>query len=253
MNIFEPISIGLAGLFVGIVSVTAGGGATLGVPFLMAYGYTANDAIVIVKFALMASFIAGTLAYQRSATTEFAIPKIIWPLSFVGALTGSSIVLTIAPNVLRFVVLMLLVMVLIMSCTIKQFKRESHAGDFPQKKIGGAVAIFLLAAYSGFFGTGYGSFLMFALMYFYGLSFLDSAAAMTRINLLVTGTSVANFIAKGAVNFHVAVPLALGCAVGGVVGVAIARRNGSKAVRVIFLGASTLLTVKLGFDILTNR
>jgi uncharacterized membrane protein YfcA len=63
---------------------------------------------------------------------------------------------------------------------------------------------------------------------------------------------VANFIAKGAVNFRVAVPLALGCAVGGVVGVAIARRNGNRTVRVIFLGASTLLTVKLGFDILRN-
>ena len=252
MNILELIPIGIAGLFVGIVSVTAGGGATVGVPFLMVYGYTANDAIVIVKFALMASFIAGTLAYKRSAKTEFAIPKIVWPLSFVGALTGSSVVLTVAPNVLRLIVLVLLVLVLIMSCTFKQFKNESPAVNFSQKKIGGAVAILLLAAYSGFFGTGYGSFLMFALMYFYGLSFLDSAAAMTRINLLVTGTSVANFLAKGVVNFHVAVPLAVGCAVGGIAGVAIARRNGSRAVRIIFLGASTLLTIKLGFDILRN-
>jgi hypothetical protein len=58
---------------------------------------------------------------------------------------------------------------------------------------------------------------MYALMYFYGLPLLASAAAMTRISLLVTGAAVVSFIAKGAVMYSVAVPLALalGWAAGG--------------------------------------
>ena len=40
----------------------------------------------------------------------------------------------------------------------------------------GVAAVFALCVYSGFFGAGFGTFLIFALMHFFGLSFVQSAS-----------------------------------------------------------------------------
>jgi uncharacterized membrane protein YfcA len=172
-----------------------------------------------------------------------------WPLSLLGAVLGSNVVLAVAPQTLRIVVLVLLVVALILGCAGPMGRAEPIACARPQRRVGGTVALFALGVYSGFLGTGYGAFLMYALMYFYDLPLLASAAAMTRISLLVTGAAVVSFIAKGTVMYSVAVPLALGCAAGGLAGAVLARRCASQGIRWVFLSASVLLTVRLGWDV----
>ena len=52
------------GFIYGNIGVTSGGGATVGVPLILLFGYPANMSIVAVKFGLLGSFITGTLGYR---------------------------------------------------------------------------------------------------------------------------------------------------------------------------------------------
>lgn len=250
MTFIEILLLGVSGIFMGIVAVTAGGGATVGVPFLLLLGHPASVSIVAVKFALVGSFITGTLAYGRKNQPAVKLPFHIWPLSVVGAILGANLVLNIAPDVLRLVILVLLVVVLILSFTLKPSKTHEHSTTSRTKRVVGTVVIFGLCVYSGFFGAGFGSFLIFALMYFYGYSYLESASVGTKFALLIVGSSVTTFLVKGAVNFEIGIPLAIGCAIGGLAGALLARRGGDKLIRTLFVVSTVLLTIKLGYDVL---
>jgi uncharacterized membrane protein YfcA len=150
MSLPEGFAMGVAGLFVGIVSVTAGGGATLGVPLLMSLGHDAASAIAIVKFALLASFVTGAWAYRRSGACAYDLPWPVWPLSLLGAVLGANVVLAVGSQTLRIVVLVLLVVVLILGCTRMMGRAEPIACARPQRRGGDTVAVFALGVYSGF-------------------------------------------------------------------------------------------------------
>jgi uncharacterized protein len=250
MSVIEMSLLWLAGLFMGIIGVTSGGGATVGVPLILLFGYPANMSIVAVKFGLLGSFVTGTLAYRGAKKPIVKLPTYIWPLSIVGSILGANLVLAIDPHILRFIIIVLLVFVLILTFTVKPSKTQEHTSVSSLKKTLGCAVIFFLCVYSGFFGAGFGSFLIFALIYFYGYSFLESASIATTLALLVVGASTITFLLKGAVNFDLGIPLMVSCAIGGFVGVKIAHRAGDKYIRLSFIALTTVLMLKLGFEII---
>ncbi len=250
MSVTEMVLLCLSGIFMGIIGVTSGGGATVGVPLILLFGYPANMSIVAVKFGLLGSFITGTLGYRGVQKPIVKLPVYIWPLSIIGSILGANLVLTIDPHILRFIIIALLVLVMILTFTIKPSKTHEHTLVSPLKKILGSAIIFFLCVYSGFFGAGFGSFLIFALIYFYGYSFLESASVATTLALLVVGASTITFLFKGAVNFSIGVPLMVSCAIGGFIGARLANRAGDKLIRMTFIALTTVLVLKLGFEIL---
>ncbi len=233
------------GLFIGVVAVTIGGGATAGVPLLLLMGHSAAQSIATVKFALLGSFLTGSLAHRSDAAERKAMPWVVWPLAVVGSVSGSLLVVGIADRVLKIVVALLMIVILWIT----------HRADFSQRPRdvqarlpcapAGVAVIFGLCVYSGFFGAGFGTFLIFALMRCYGFTFRESAAVMTRINLLVVGASVATFVSSGAVDFRLGIPLFVGCAVGGWLGAWVARVADPKRMKTAFQAFTLLLGAKL--------
>jgi len=233
------------GLFIGVVAVTIGGGATAGVPLLLLLGHSAAQSIATVKFALLGSFVTGSLARHGDAAERKAMPWMVWPLAVVGSVSGSLLVVGIADRVLKIVVALLMVVILLIThrTDFSQRPHDAHA-RLPSASVGAAV-IFGLCVYSGFFGAGFGTFLIFALMHCYGFTFSESAAVMTRINLLVVGASVTTFVSSGAVDFRLGIPLFIGCAVGGWLGAWVARVANPKRMKAAFQAFTLLLGAKL--------
>lgn len=233
------------GLFIGVVAGTIGGGATAGVPLLLLMGHPAAQSIATVKFALLGSFATGSLARRGDASERTKMPWVVWPLAVVGSVSGSLLVVGIADRVLKIVVALLMVVILWVTHRTDFSRRPRDAqARLPPAPVGVAV-IFGLCVYSGFFGAGFGSFLIFALMHCYGLSFSESAAVMTRINLLVVGASVTTFISSGTVDFGLGIPLLVGCAVGGWLGAWVGRVASPKRMKAAFLAFTLLLGGKL--------
>lgn len=234
------------GLFMGVAAVTIGGGATAGVPLLLLMGHAGAQSIATVKFALLGSFLTGSLA-NRGSSTEPAgqLPWITWPLAVAGSVLGSLLVVGVADRVLKIAVALLMVAILWIThrTDFSRHQRSAQSG-LPPPWVGVAV-IFVLCVYSGFFGAGFGTFLILALMRCRGMAFRESAGAMTRINLLTVGASVLTFISSGAVDFRLGIPLFIGCALGGLLGAWVARAADPKRMKTAFQAFTLVLGAKL--------
>lgn len=240
------------GLFIGTVAVTIGGGATAGVPLLLLLGHSGAQSIATVKFALLGSFVTGALAHRAvgtgtrtGAAKPVRLPWVTWPLAVVGSVSGSLLVVGVADRVLKVAVALSMIVILWITHRTDFSQRPRNANArLPPTPVGVAV-IFGLCVYSGFFGAGFGTFLILALMRCYGLTFRESAGAMTRLNLLAVGASVLTFVSSGAVDFRLGVPLFIGCAAGGLLGAWVARVADPKRMKTAFLVFTLLLGIKL--------
>jgi uncharacterized protein len=248
--VIEILLLCAVGLFTGMVAVTSGGGATAGVPLVLLLGYPATASVIAVSFGLLASFVTGTLTYRRLEPPKARLPFYVWPLAVFGSVLGANLFLNIDPNTVRVMILVLLIGVLILTFALKPSKTKEHETTTPARRHAGTALIFALCVYCGFFGAGFGTFLILALMYFYGYSFLEGASAGTRFALVVGGASLFIYLLKGAVVFKLGIPLAVGCSAGGYFGAMLAQRGGERFIRVVFLGSTILLTLKLAYDLL---
>ena len=234
------------GLPCGIVAVTAGGGVTLGVPLLMLAGMSAASSVIAVKVALWASFLTGSIAHARKQP-DLAVPTPwwMWPLCLTGAVAGSQLLTALKPGDMRSIVLALLVASTIGTIWATRRKKDIESAPSPVRRAAGFVAVPALAVYSGFFGAGFGVFLIWALVALHGHSPRSAAALGTRLSLIISSASVAVFIWHGAVPWATAIPLAFGCAAGGVLGARATNALGDQFIRTVTWVVSILVALKL--------
>lgn len=234
------------GLPCGVVAVTAGGGVTLGVPLLMLVGVPAAASVVATKVALWASFLTGSIAHARNQP-EFAVPPPwwIWPLCLIGAVVGSQLLTTLKPEHMREIVVIMLVASTVGTIWATRSKKKVNSDATRLHRVAGFVAVLALAVYSGFFGAGFGVFLIWALVALHGHTPGSAAALGTRLSLVISSASVAVFIWHGVVPWATVIPLAFGCAAGGVMGARATNVFGDQFIRITTWVVSILVVVKL--------
>lgn len=246
MELRQQLLMLLLGLPCGVVAVTAGGGVTLGVPLLMLTGTAAGVSVVTVKVALWAAFLTGSITHTKKVPdSTVRIPWWIWPLCLIGAVLGSRLLTTLNPQNLRGIVLAMLIASTIGTIWATRSKKEVSPAPTQFQRATGFVVIFALAVYSGFFGAGYGVFLIWALVALHGHSPSTAAALGTRLSLIISSASVAVFIWHGAVPWVTTIPLAMGCAIGGILGARAVKRLGDRVIRITTWAVSILVAVKL--------
>ena len=251
MTTVEMIGIGLAGIVVGLISVTAGGGTLVGIPLLMVIGLNPYAAIATNKFAIIGSFVTGSITYRQGGVTNDRSLKLMAIIALFGSLIGANLVFAIEMQTLKIIVVGLLTIVLVITCmgNRMQVMPDISQPITKQAQMFGFAVIFLLSIYSGFFGAGFGTFLIFTLIYIYKLNFVRSAAVMNAINLIVVGTAVLIFAIRGGINYSVGIPLAIGATIGGALGAHFAVVKGSRAIKLLFIAMTTVLILKLLNDL----
>lgn len=104
---------------------------------------------------------------------------------------------------------------------------------------------FFVAVYGGYFGAGIG-ILMLAALGFLGFTNIHRMNGLKNINgMCINAVAAAMFIAKGLVNWPLAILMAVGSIVGGYTGAGTARRIGQKNVRRIIILIGLGLTISL--------
>lgn len=236
----------LLGLPCGVVAVTAGGGVTLGVPLLMLTGVSAAISVVAVKVALWASFLTGSLVHRRKRP-ELAIPPPwwIWPMCLLGSVLGAQWLTMLDPQHMRGIVLALLIASTAGTIFATRPRKGAPQSPTAVQRVAGHVAVFGLAIYSGFFGAGYGVFLIWALVALHGHSPGSAAALGTRLALIASSASVAVFLWRGVVPWGTTIPLGIGCAIGGVLGGRAANALGDRFIKISTWVVSILVAAKL--------
>lgn len=234
------------GLPCGMVAVTAGGGVTLGVPLLMLAGVPAAASVIAVKVALWASFLTGSIVHTRQRPAlAVPTPWWMWPLCLGGAVAGSQLLTALNPEHMRNIVLAMLVASTIGTVWATRSEASANSAPTPGQRMAGFAAVLALAVYSGFFGAGFGVFLIWSLVALHGHSPGSAAALGTRLSLVISSASVAVFVWHGVVPWAETVPLALGCAAGGALGAKAANALGDRLIRISTWVVSLLVAVKL--------
>ncbi len=230
----------------GFIDAIAGGGGLLTVPALLlaglppylALGTNKGQSVFGSGSALRLFWKSPLLDRKRAAE------------SLVPALIGSALgVLLLSWISSRF--LTPLVMVLLAVAAVLVIVQRPPAKPHAPRQRSALLAIivaFFIAGYDGFFGPGTGTFLILTYAYLWRDP-LDAASANAKVvNFASNLAAFVSFALKGAIVWHLALPMAAGQLIGGYAGAHMTIRVGRSLVRWMAASVSLALLCRLAWQ-----
>ncbi len=235
------------GLAAGFVDSIAGGGGLITLPTLLAVGLPPQIALGTNK--LQGSFGTLSASYNYINKGEVNLKACLAGIlfTFLGAVTGSWAVQTIAPGFIKHVIPILLLVVLLYT-----FFSPGLGFEDRKPKMGHTTFFFVfglaLGFYDGFFGPGTGSFWTAALCIYLGMN-MAKAAGVTRImNFTSNIVALGIFVIGNNVLYEVGLVMALGQIIGARLGSNLAIKNGARFIRPVFLTVVLLTIARLVYQ-----
>lgn len=234
-------------LVAGFVDAIAGGGGLLTLPALLLSGLPPHTTLATNKGQ---SVFGSGMALFRFSRSELLDRKRA-PFTFAGSATGAAIgalLLSVIPtNVLRPVMIVLLFAVAIFMLLYRPTKDARPARRQ-------SILITLLVGsgigfYDGIFGPGTGTIFIMAFLLLWHDA-LDSASANAKVgNFASNLASLVMFALGGHVLWKVALPMAVGQAIGGWLGAHTTVKHGQGLVRVMVVCASLAVVARLAWGL----
>jgi hypothetical protein len=242
------VVLALAAFGAGTVDAIAGGGGLITVPALLAAGLPPHVALGTNKGQSVWGSGAAMVAFWRAGRIDAIQARFTFPLGLVGSLAGATLVLGISTDALRPIVIGML----IGAAVLLVVKKPTREVDVPTKPVVAAMLALVIGAYDGFFGPGTGTFLIVGFVALCGRSLVDASADAKVVNFGSNLAAVLVFARDGAIVWEVALPMAVGQLLGGVLGARLAIRGGARVVRAVVLVVSGALIAKLAWDIVAS-
>jgi uncharacterized membrane protein YfcA len=207
----------------GILNTLAGGGTLLTFPALMAFGrlssVMANGTSTV---ALVPGSIAGAWGLRRELGEGQRWLLLLLPPCLIGGVVGTLLVTELPKEYFDTLVpwLILSASLLFLAQPLLAKRFAPKEGDLPTGRVRAAVVAFqfLVAIYGGYFGAGIG-ILMLSSLVFTGISDIRRLNALKTILAgSINLVAVVVFVARGMVEWSLALPMILGAIAGGYVG-----------------------------------
>ena len=168
----------------------------------------------------------------------------------MGSLLGARLLLAMRPEPLRPVIVALLLFAL----GVMLFRSRIHVRQTPlsRPKLALVAVCLALGTYDGFFGPGTGSLLIVAFVTWFGDSPLRASGNAKVVNLASHLAAFSLFAFRGAILWHISLPMAAANIVGARLGARLALRQGDAFVRVVVAVVVLAVIAKLVFDMLRS-
>ena len=248
------VALGMAAVAAGFVDAVVGGGGLVQLPALLVGLPHAAPIEVLAtnKLASIGTTVSSATYYRRiRPDPRTFLPMMV--LAFAGSFCGALAASRIPPDAFEPIVLVVLVLVggyVVLKPRLGEATALRYAGH---RHLGAALAVgFVIGFYDGALGPGTGSFLVFALVGLLGYSFLQASAKARIVNLATNLGALAVFVPQGAPLWGLGLAMGACNVAGGWVGAHTAITRGSGFVRVVFLGVVGLLTLRLGYEVITG-
>jgi uncharacterized membrane protein YfcA len=238
------VSLAVAAFFAGTVDAIAGGGGLITLPALLAAGLPPQIAIGTNKGGSVWGSGAASLAFWRAGRIDRKQAAFAFPLGFCGSLIGARLLLGVSKDALRPVVIGMLIAAAIV-LVVRKPNRSDDDADVPRRRPVAALLAFAIGAYDGFFGPGTGTFLIVGFVSLCGRSLLNASADAKIVNFASNLAAIAIFASRGTILWNVALPMAIGQLLGGILGTRLALKGGAPIVRAMVLIVSGTLIAKL--------
>ena len=243
-----PLMLFFAGALAGFVDSIVGGGGLISVPAMLLTNLPPSVALGSNKLSSVFGALTAAIAYARSGKVEWPLVKRLMPITFVGSLLGTWLVISIPPLYLKPIIIVLLVSVLIFVLFKKDWGTvTTYAGASKQKLILLAIGALGIGFYDGFVGSGTGTCLIFMFIYA-GFNFLYSSGNAKFLNFTSNLASLILFISLGHVDYVLGLSAAAGQIIGATLGARLAIKKGVGLVRFVFIATTVSMLCKLTYD-----
>lgn len=252
MDFFHPGIIFAAGFVAGVMNSIAGGGTIFTFPALIFAGVAPIPANATSTLALLPSALGYTFGYRKNIPAVWHWIKKFAPVSMLGGLTGSLLLVRTPPAVfdllMPFLILLATALFTARSFFSRLFRLEIQRGkDAPGLRwLVGAISFqFVVSIYGGYFGAGIG-ILMLATLGMLGVGNIHEMNTVKGVlGFLINVVAAIYFIASGLIHWPAAAVMSLGSVAGGYSGAHFAQRIPQRVVRHLITAIGLLLTAIL--------
>lgn len=236
----------LAGVAAGFVAAVTAGAGVISIPALIFLGLSPDKAIATNTLSIFGVLASALPRFSRAKEVRWDTGLKLIPLAVIGGYIGSKALVHTNANALYTVVGILLLLLV----PIILFNGDRGVEGFKASRgriaLGGLV-FFAVMIYGGFFGAAAGIFARYALVFFFGMTYIESSATSLFTSSFLSLTALAVFVAHGLVNWELGLPMTAGMYVGGAIGAKMALEKGNAWVRIIFVVVIAASAVKLLF------
>lgn len=236
----------LAGIIAGFVAAVTAGAGILNIPVLIFLGLSANSAIATNALATMGVIASSLPKYYKAKKVRMAVGLKLTPLAIIGGFIGAKALVRTDAGALEVIVGVLLFM-LIPVILLNPKKGLKTVREGRGMVVFGYMLYFAIMVYAGFLGAGAGVFAMYALVYFFGMTYLQAKSTISVPGIFLTLTTFTVFLQHGLVDFKLGIPMTIGSYIGGAWGAQTALEKGDKWVRLLFVIVVILSGIKLLF------
>ena len=246
MEWWEALVISFAGLWAGTINTVVGSGTLVTFPVLVALGFPPVTATTSNAIGLIPGTVAGAWGYRHELGERKRNLRTLGVGSFLGALGGAALLLTLPHDAFEAVVPWLIgLSVALVAVQPLLTKWLGSRSTDPQPGPLLYFLIFLIGIYGGYFTAAQGIMLLGVM----GLLMPDS---MQRLNAVKNGLSAIVNIVAGTV-YAVVAPvswpvvglLALSSTVGGLLGARVGRRLPPLALRIVIVAIGVVAVVHM--------
>ncbi len=252
--IIDPWLIALATLgsfAAGFIDAVVGGGGLVQVPLLFILFPQLSHANIIATNRL--SSVAGTLVaarqYLKSVTINIKYVFAAGILAAIASFGGTFVMQRIPKDDFKILLFFIILALTIYSIFKKQLGHVDTSEKSKKPMLVFALIGICLGLYNGIIGPGTGTLLVFSLVQFARLNFIQSSAYAKLINAIADLASLIAFIFQGAIIFSLALPMLVGNMCGAYLGSKIALKNGNGFIRIFFILIMILLLSRMAKDI----
>lgn len=213
---------GIAAMAAGIINAIAGGGTLISFPVLVFLGIPAIPANITNTVALCPGYFGGTLAQKDDLRGQSTRLWMVIPAGVLGGVLGGFLLLQTGEKVFKELVPYLILLasaLLALNEPLRAWlgKRLSEKHTLKLEKWTWLTAG-LGAVYGGYFGAGLGVILIAALAFTLDESLTRLNAIKQAISLATNLSAAVYFMFSGQVIWTVALVMAFGALIGGVIG-----------------------------------
>jgi len=239
----------------GLVDSIAGGGGLISLPAYLLAGLPPDIALANNKMSSCFGTLYTTIRYFRHGMIDLAVALLCGVCALLGSFTGAKTVLSISPDFLNHLLIILLPVIFIYFIFKKDFGEKNTSSYVPTfaKYLYTVLIGLVLGFYDGFFGPGTGSFLilLFVMVLRYDLTLANGNTKV--VNLASNIAALTLFIWHAKVIFWIGIPAVLANVAGNHIGSTLVIKKGNKLIKVIFIVVFVGLLVKIVFEILTKK
>jgi uncharacterized membrane protein YfcA len=248
MNPWHAAAIFAAGLAAGGINAVVGSGSLITFPVLVALGYPPIVANVSNNVGLVPGSAAGTFGYRRELTGQRGRLLRLGAASLLGSLLGGTLLVTLPAQAFNVIVPVLLAVALLLVVVQPRLNAWVMARNETPHPHGGPwlwLGVFAAGIYGGYFGAAQGIIVMALLSIFLNDELQRINGAKNALAGIVNTTAAVLFIFVAPVNWSIVALIAVGSALGGLLGASVGRRLPPVALRGFIVVVGVIAIVKL--------